>query len=985
MNRPNRLATQVTSHMWPKRSMLWLFASVVLLLGMSVLLSRTLAVLSNGSEWLVHTEHVRVQIAKVMQLLTDATIAERSFALSRDEKFLQPIVAAKATLDPEARSLQRLIEDNPVQRPLAARLRALANARLAEAEHVIERVRAGDRDALALIERGLGAQVMADARNIVSQMQAEELRLLEIRQTAMEQARDNAALAQWVSGGIAIALLILIVYVTLSEAGRVTRAQEELATTLRSIGDAIVSTDADGVVRFMNEVAERLTGWPEPIAKGKLLDDVFRIINEDTHAAVESPIRKVIREGTVTGLANHTILVARDGTERPIEDSAAPIFGDMGNLVGVVLVFRDVTTERTAQRTLEASEARFRAVQETSIDGFMVFESIRNERAAINDFRWIYVNQACERILGREHGGFIGRQLLREMPGHREAGLFDAYVRVVETGEPWSDELAYRHEGLHLYLRIVAAKCGDGFAVSFQDITDRRRIEEEVRESERRFIALANAVPQLIWINDQDGRNTYHNQRWCDYTGLTEEESNEEGGWARVIHPDDLERTQGRWAVSKKSGEPYEVEYRIRRTDGSYRWFLGRAVPYRDDRDRVLRWFGTCTDIDSTKRIEDSLRAATQALREADVRKDLFLATLAHELRNPLAPIRTAAALLESQSLRPADIEKCRAIISRQVRHMASLLDDLLDISRITRGSLELKIELIMLPSLIDAAVEMARPIFDAKRHTLDIEYPPESIELRADPVRLTQVLTNLLTNAAKYTDPGGAVRLRAQLISEQLVISVRDNGIGLSEAMLPRVFQMFSQVHTDTKRSEGGLGIGLSLVKGIVELHGGSVEVRSEGLGKGSEFVVVLPRTRMTDASPKHVPAVQMAPMTAANGRRILLADDNQDAAELLARLLELSGHEVYIAHTGTDALELAYQHRPDTVILDIRMPGMNGYEVARNLRRDAWGAQAILIAITGWGGQHNKRQALNSGFDYHLSKPVDPSELDRILSRTT
>ncbi len=984
MNRPNRMATQVTSHMWPKRSMVWLFASVLLLLGMSVLLSRTLAVLSNSSEWLVHTEHVRVQIAKVMQLLTDATIAERSFALNRDEQFLQPIVDAKATLDTEAQSLQRLIVDNPVQRPLAARLRALANERLSEAEHVIERVRAGDPDALTLIERGSGAQIMAEARDIVSQMQAEELRLTAIRQTAMERARDNAALAQWVNGGIAIALLILIIYVTLSEAGRAARPQEELATTLRSIGDAIVSTDADGVVRFMNGVAERLTGWSEAAAKGRLLDDVFRIFNEETHAAVESPIRKVIREGTVAGLANHTILVARDGSERPIEDSAAPIFGGMGNLIGVVLVFRDVTIERAAQRALEASEARFRAVQETSIDGFMVFESTRNERADIIDFRWVYVNQAAERILGREHGSFIGRQLLREMPGHRNAGLFAGYVRVVETGEPWSDELAYRHEGLDLYLRIAAAKRGDGLSVSFQDLTDRRRIEEEVRESGRRFIALANAVPQLIWIKNQDGRNTYHNQRWCDYTGLTEEELNEDDGWARTIHPDDLERAQQRWAESQKSAKPYEAEYRLRRVDGSYRWFLGRGVPYRDDEDRLLRWFGTCTDIDSTKRLEESLRAATQALREADMRKDIFLATLAHELRNPLAPIRTAAALLESLSLRPADIERCRAIISRQVRHMASLLDDLLDISRITRGSLELKYELIALPSLIDAAVEMARPIFDAKRHSLDIEYPTQLIELRADRVRLTQVLTNLLTNAAKYTDPGGAVRLRAQLIADQLVISVRDNGIGLTEAMLPRVFRMFSQVHANTKRSEGGLGIGLALVKGIVELHGGSVEVRSEGSGKGSEFLVFLPRTRVTDASPKHLPAVETATMTAEGGRRILLADDNQDAAELLARVLELSGHEVYIANTGTDALKLAYQHRPDTVILDIGMPGMNGYEVAKNLRRDAWGARATLIAITGWGGEQDKRQALDSGFDYHLSKPVDPSELDHILSRT-
>jgi CheY-like chemotaxis protein len=325
-------------------------------------------------------------------------------------------------------------------------------------------------------------------------------------------------------------------------------------------------------------------------------------------------------------------------------------------------------------------------------------------------------------------------------------------------------------------------------------------------------------------------------------------------------------------------------------------------------------------------------------------------------------------------------------IISRQVRHMASLLDDLLDVSRITRGVLTLKKEIVGLKGLLEAAVETARPAIDAKQHALTVEWPSERIRIEADPVRLTQVVTNLLTNAAKYTDPEGQITLGARTEAGTIVIYVRDTGIGLAPHMLTEVFEMFSQVTPGKGHADEGLGIGLALVKGLVELHGGRVEARSEGLERGSEFSVYVPNSLIDMAPPAEragdAAAPVSAPASAPRPLRVLIADDNRDSAESLGMLLEMSGHEVYLAHDGLDALAAAAEKLPDIALLDIGMPGMDGYEVAANIRREAWGSNITLIAITGWGQEDNKRLARTAGFDHHLTKPMDSAVLESILA---
>jgi signal transduction histidine kinase len=393
----------------------------------------------------------------------------------------------------------------------------------------------------------------------------------------------------------------------------------------------------------------------------------------------------------------------------------------------------------------------------------------------------------------------------------------------------------------------------------------------------------------------------------------------------------------------------------------------------------------TLRDAERLRRVQEELATtlieSRDALTEADRRKDVFLATLSHELRNPLAPIRTATRVLETPGLSSADLERSRSIIARQVRHMASLLDDLLDISRITRGVLALKNEPVDLHALMEAAIETAQPLLTAKQHAFRIEWPAAPIGLMADPLRLTQVIANLLTNAAKYTHRGGHIVLGARSHPSSIEIYVRDDGIGIAAGMLPRVFDMFSQIDRGNEHSEGGIGIGLALVKGFVELHGGTAEARSAGLEQGSEFVVRLPSSLRTQTPVPPAPE-NLPPRESASARRVLIADDNRDGAEIMAMLLMHSGFEVQLAHAGPEALAIAERQKPDFAVLDIGMPGMSGYEVARAIRSQTWGAAITLIAVTGWGQEDDKRKAKEAGFDHHLTKPIDPGALERLMA---
>jgi signal transduction histidine kinase/ActR/RegA family two-component response regulator len=368
-------------------------------------------------------------------------------------------------------------------------------------------------------------------------------------------------------------------------------------------------------------------------------------------------------------------------------------------------------------------------------------------------------------------------------------------------------------------------------------------------------------------------------------------------------------------------------------------------------------------------------------LREANRRKDEFLATLAHELRNPLAPIRNAAQVLRMADLADPQLCSARDILDRQVQQMARLIDDLLDISRITKGKLQLRKERVALAAAIQSAVEAAGPALAAQGHELTVTLPQAAVHVEADPIRLAQVFSNLLDNAAKYTEKGGRVWLTAERQGEEVVVSVRDTGIGIAADHLPRLFEMFSQVAPALERSQGGLGIGLALVRGLVGLHGGSVEARSEGPGRGSEFIVRLPVPH-TPTRTHHEVSLNGERSGARPKCRIVVADDLRDSADSLALMLRLKGHDVQTARDGLQAVQAAATFRPDAVLLDIGMPKMNGYEAAREIRQQPWGKDLLLVALTGWGQDEDKRRALEAGFNHHLTKPVELAALEEVLA---
>jgi PAS domain S-box-containing protein len=831
--------------LWPLRVTLLLVGSAGLLILMSVLAASSVAVLSDRAEWVTHTERVRFELSRVLQLTIDVETAGRGYALTSDVRFLEPYRDAAPSLKSAQAILQQLVIDNPRQKLSAERLQSLVRQQVGWTERNINAVRTGRAEEARLrIVAGEGKTLMDAVRQAAAGMMAEEDRLLEVRRAEGAQARHNAMLAMGTSGALAVFMLCFVVWMTLHDRAQVQRAEAELVITLRSIGDAVISTDAAGTIRFMNTIAEQLTGWSASEARGRPLDAVFRVLDEETRATVESPVAKVLRDGVVVGLANHTVLLARGGGETVIENSGAPIRDGNADLSGVVLVFRDASIRRLAERKLQESEERFRAA--------------------------------------------------------------------------------------------------------------------------------VDAVQGVLWTNTPEGELRGEQPGWAKLTGQRFEEY-QGFGWANVVHPEDAKATIDAWLEAVRERRLFIFEHRVRRHDHQWRNFSVRAIPLFDSNEAIRQWVGVHTDITEQ-------RQAELALREAGIRKDVFLATLSHELRNPLAPIRTSARLLESGKLGPQEAARSHAIISRQVRHMATLLDDLLDVSRITRGMLTLKREPAFLRSILEGAVEAARPSIDAKRHALLVQCPQENIELDADPVRLTQVATNLLTNAAKYTDPEGHIIFGAQLEADALRLYVRDTGIGIAADKLIEVFEMFAQVHADAERSEGGLGIGLALVKGLVELHGGRVQVRSAGLERGSEFLVFLPRAIVKVLSDTTAESTGAA-AAVSKPRRILLADDSQDGAASLGMLLESFGHEVYLAHNGADALVLCEKHRPQVCVLDIGMPGLNGYEVAQGIRREAWGKPVILIAVTGYGQEDDKAKAQAAGFDHHLTKPVDPDALESII----
>ena len=493
----------------------------------------------------------------------------------------------------------------------------------------------------------------------------------------------------------------------------------------------------------------------------------------------------------------------------------------------------------------------------------------------------------------------------------------------------------------------------------------RSEAESTLRESELRFRNMADHAPVMIWVTEADGSCSFLNHTWYQFTGQTPD-TGLGFGWLEAVHPDDRDAAAATFIEANENHIGFRLEYRLRRFDGEYQWAIDAAAPRFED-GRFLGYVGSVIDI-------SELRAVTEALRESDRMKDEFLATLAHEIRNPLAAIRHGVEVMKSADESPLG-RRIGAIVERQIAHLVRLVDDLLDVSRISRGKIQLERAPLDLRGAVRTAIETARPLIEEHGHALTIQLPDDSVVVLGDRVRLEQVFANLLTNAAHYTPPGGNIDIALAQVDDTVEVSVSDDGIGLSGDEATAIFELFKQVSSPDRRRSGGLGVGLSLVRRLVGMHGGAVHAQSEGRMKGSRISVTLPLLRQS------APTAEQQRTRAESHFVVVLADDNEDAVELFAMLLTSLGHEVHVGTNGAEAVALVRTHRPDIVLLDIGMPVMDGFEACREIRELPGGDRMLVVAQTGWGQREDRRRSAEAGFDQHLVKPVSRELLEELF----
>ncbi len=797
------------------------------------------------------------------------------------------------------------------------------------------------------------------------------------------------------------------------------RERSELwRVTLSSIGDAVITTDTAGRVTSLNGVAMALTGWNEPEAIGAPLETVFQIVNEQSRLPVENPAERSLREGKIVGLANHTVLIARDGTEHAIDDSAAPITDPHGELCGVVLIFRDVSEQRRDEERLRQSEAQFRQLADAQPqivwtarpDGFIDYY---NER-------WYeYTGFARD-----DYGDGSWKPILHPDDVQR---CLDTYYSAINSGRPYQIEYRFKDRrtgGYRWFLGRAFPARDDNGAInrwfgSCTDINDTKHAEEATRFLADASAALAELTDYQSTLQRVASLAVPFFADWC---AVEMREGETSVSRLAVTHIDPTKVRLAHELFRRYPPRPDDSHgvMKVLRT-GIPEWFesLPDAVLEESAQDeehlQMIRELGLksyiCVPLksrsgtlgavsfvtaesgrvysaDDLRSAEDLAHRAVIAienarllatLKESDQRKDEFLAILAHELRNPLAPMRSAVQILREVGPSIPTLEWARDVIDRQIDQMTRLVDDLLDVSRITRGKIELRKKHIALREVVEDAIDASRPLVSQFGHTLTIDLPRSPVFLDADPARLAQVIQNLLNNAAKYMDHGGEIWLRAELEGNEVVITVKDTGIGLPDEMISRIFDMFTQVDGSSERSQGGLGIGLTLVQRMIAMHGGSIEARSEGPQKGSQFIVRLP-TVEKDLQPLPVSPTAGKRVQREIKHRILVVDDNKDAADSLAMFLQIKGHDVRTADDGLAAVQEAEAFQPGVILLDIGLPTMNGYKVAERIRQER-GETVLLIALTGWGQQEDRQRSQEAGFDHHLTKPVDFDSLSRLL----
>ena len=752
--------------------------------------------------------------------------------------------------------------------------------------------------------------------------------------------------------------------------------REWLRVTLSSIGDAVITTDTKGSITYLNPVAVSLTGWTQEEAAGIPLELVFKIINEETRQTVENPATRALREGLVVGLANHTLLIAKDGTERAIDDSAAPIRNANGEVAGVVLVFRDVTDRREVERALRESEERFRLLVEGAED-YAIF--MLDPKGNITSW-----NPGAERIKGYSAEEIIGQHFSCFYPPEKvEAGHPDQELEVAAAKGRFEDEgWRLRKDGSRFWANVIITALRDergklkGFSKITRDRTEDLRKESQIHDSEVRFRRLfETAKDGILILESSDGKITDANPYITELLGYSTDELIGKELWQIGLFQD-IEASQAAFQLLQDEGYIRYHDLPLETKSGRKAEVEFISNVYNVDHHAVIQ----CNIRDITERRQlERAEAQAEALADLHRRKDEFLAMLSHELRNPLAAITNAVQILDLQKDEHPLQEKAKTIIRRQAANLVVLVNDLLEVSRILGGRIQLHQEDLDARGIVQQAVETARPLIDQNKHELTVSLPTEPTWLHADALRLEEVIVNLLNNAVKYTPEGGHIWLSLQQEGDRIVLRIRDTGVGIVPDSLPHMFELFTQAPRSLDRSQGGLGVGLAVVRKLVEMHGGTVEAQSAGPGKGSEFIVRLPV--LSSPTGRSQILSKEGDERSGSGWRVLVVDDNVDSADSIAMLLQVSGHEVRVVYSGQDALDMAGKYQPDIVLLDIGLPVMDGYEVARRLRNHPELKEVKLIAVTGYGQESDRLQSQEAGFDYHLVKPVDAQKLQEVM----
>lgn len=661
-----------------------------------------------------------------------------------------------------------------------------------------------------------------------------------------------------------------------------------------------------------------------------------------------------------------------EGGDRWMAVRAEVVRDESGEPIRLVGSCQDVTAIRQAEERAQAASAEVTHTLETITSAFVALD---------REWRYSYVNQTAGRLLRQPPGEMIGRTIWELFPG-LEQTRFEPALRRAMSDRAMVVVEEYYHS-LSTWYECRIHPTDTGISIFFDDVTARKQAEEELKRSEAR-LRLATAAGRVgTWEWELPSNRIIWSESQYDILGLEPLAGNPSyEDWRRCVHPEDLAGVEEAIRLARDEGRDYHSEYRVTWPDGSEHWVEGRGQFVRDEQGRPIRMIGVLADIHERKMLEEALRVRASELVESDRKKDEFLAVLAHELRNPLAAISNAVQVVkrggETSNLQPWAWE----ITERQVANLSRLVDDLLDVSRITRGKLTLKKESVDFRAVLDRAVEAVRSLIDTREHELTLHLGPGPLRLLADPTRLEQIFVNLLANAAKYTERRGKIVLSAEREQEHLVIRVKDSGIGLTPDLIPRIFDMFAQADQHrSQRGPSGLGIGLTLVRRLVELHKGEVSAYSEGLGLGSEFLVRLPAPLVHGVTTTTAIRGGAAPLPVQeiDRPRVLVVDDNIDSAQSMAMLLSTEGYEVQVAFNGADALETAQRFLPQAVLLDICLPGLSGYDVASRLRRIHGLTEVLLIGVSGY--VQDQRLSREAGFHHHLVKPVRNLDLLPLL----